>query len=80
MDYAKKALSEEVKFTLVARDQAAPVTIVEWIKNSLISQPKEKLHEALDAAIEMANQHEEIRQKVEAQKEENRKIDFNKEF
>lgn len=49
----KKAYDEERLFVLMARDPAAPQVVIEWIKQSIGSQPPEKLHEALDAAIEM---------------------------
>jgi hypothetical protein len=56
----EKAFDDERLFVLMARDKAAPATVIEWIKQSLGSQPQEKLHEALDAAIEMHNSRMEI--------------------
>jgi len=47
------AEEDEMLFVLMARDIYAPEVIIEWIKMSLRGQPKEKLHEALDCAIEM---------------------------
>jgi hypothetical protein len=49
----KKAFYDEMLFVLMTRDATAPKTVVEWIKMNIGVQPKEKLHEALDAAIEM---------------------------
>lgn len=49
----KKAYDDERLFVLMARDPVAPQVVIEWIKQSIGSQPPEKLHEALDAAIEM---------------------------
>lgn len=50
----KNAHDDEMLFVLMARDIYAPETIIEWIKNSLrAGHPPEKLHEALDCAIEM---------------------------
>lgn len=49
----KKAYDDERLFVLMARDPAAPAVVIEWIKQSIGSQPAVKLHEALDAAIEM---------------------------
>ena len=49
----KNAEPDEMLFVLMARDIYAPEVIIEWIKMSLRGQPKEKLHEALDCAIEM---------------------------
>lgn len=64
----KRPLPEETIFVLLARDEKAPVTIVEWIKQSLLTQPADKLHKALDTAIKMAADHEEIRLEVEKKK------------
>ena len=55
-----KAFDDERLFVLMGRDFAAPKSIIHWIGNSLGSQPPAKLHEALDAAIEMKNQCEEM--------------------
>lgn len=51
--YINKAFDEERLFVLMARDTTAPMAICEWIKFNLATQPPDKLHEALDAAIEM---------------------------
>lgn len=69
--HLQKAFPEETLFVLMARDAAAPKTIVEWIKESLTSQPEGKLHEALDTAIKMAKQQAEIEKKKQAEKEKN---------
>jgi hypothetical protein len=52
----QKAFDDERLFVLMARDKHAPAAVIEWIKLSLGSQPPDKLHEALDAAIEMNNE------------------------
>lgn len=49
----KKAFDDERLFVLMSRDSTAPQTVVEWIKMNIGKQPPEKLHEALDCAIEM---------------------------
>jgi hypothetical protein len=49
----KKAFDDERLFVLMARDAAAPYAIMQWISRSLKTQPPEKLHEALDCALEM---------------------------
>lgn len=49
----KKAYADEKLFVLMARDGTAPLVILEWIKLNIATQPREKLIEALDAAIEM---------------------------
>jgi hypothetical protein len=70
--HLQKALSEEPIFVLMARDPQAPRTIVEWIKNSLLSQPPEKLQDALNIAINMAKENEKIRIEVEKKNKEDR--------
>jgi len=47
------ARQDERLFVLMARDITAPSVVVEWIKQNLGVQPPEKLHEALDVAMEM---------------------------
>ena len=51
-----KALGERT-FTLRAQDLTAPSTIGEWIKQNIRTAPREKLIEAIDAAIEMREWH-----------------------
>lgn len=60
----QKALDTERLFVLMARDPSAPETVVDWIGRSLKQQPPEKLHEALDCAIEMANTKDDIRSEI----------------
>lgn len=55
-----KALDEERLFVLMTRDNVAPEVVVEWIKLSIRTQPPEKLHEALDCAIEMIKKRDYI--------------------
>lgn len=50
----QKAYNDERLFVLMTRDPSAPGVVVEWIKRNIDVQPPEKLHEALDCAIEMA--------------------------
>lgn len=50
----KKAFDNERLFVLMTRDPSASRVVVEWIKENISFQTKEKLHEALDCAIEMA--------------------------
>ena len=49
----QKAYYDERLFVLMARDPSAPAAIIEWIKNNIGVQPREKLQEAFDAALEM---------------------------
>lgn len=49
----KKAFADERIFVLMTRDVTAPKVVIEWIQLNIGVQPKEKLHEALDCAIEM---------------------------
>lgn len=65
----KKAYDDERIFVLMARDPAAPTTIMQWISRSLGSQPPEKLHEALDCAIEMKTRGSEFRDRRDEEKE-----------
>lgn len=74
------ALPDEALFVLMARDTAAPRTIVEWIKESILTQPADKLHSALDVAIQMAEDNERARQAAELRKEANKKFTTDKEF
>lgn len=63
-----KAFEDERLFVLMARDLSAPLVVVDWIKYSLSTQPPDKLHEALDAAIEMNRRFKEFNQRKEEQK------------
>ncbi len=76
----QKALPDEPLFVLMTRDDVAPRVIVEWIKESILTQPADKLHKALDCAIHMATEHEKVRQAAEMRKEENRKFKTDQEF
>jgi hypothetical protein len=69
--HLQKAFSDEESFLLLARDAAAPQTIVDWIKNSIFTQPADKLHAALDAAIKMADTQPDVvaRKEAEAKKD-----------
>jgi len=59
-----KAFDDERLFILMTRDETAPTVVVEWIKLNLWAQPPEKLHEALDCAIEMAKRCADVRTQV----------------
>lgn len=48
-----KAFKDEKIFVLMTRDLTAPSVVIEWIKHNIGIQPREKLIEALDCAIEM---------------------------
>jgi hypothetical protein len=76
----QKALPDEALFVLMTRDAVAPRVIVEWIKESILTQPADKLHKALDCAITMAQEQEKIRLAAERRKEENRKFKIGEEF
>lgn len=67
--HIQKALQNENLFPLMARDVASPRVVIEWIKESIFTQPADKLHEALDCAIAMATEQEEIRKAVEIKKQ-----------
>jgi len=71
----KNAFPDERLFVLMARDRTAPYVVIEWIKQSLNSQPPAKLHEALDAAIEMIKTQPviDIRKRQQKAKAENKK-------
>lgn len=49
----EKAFEDEKLFVLMTRDHTAPRIVGEWIKENIGIQPREKLIEALDCAIEM---------------------------
>jgi hypothetical protein len=75
-----KALSDEPLFVLMGRDPHAPKVIIEWIKESLTSQPLEKLQDALAQAVAMATAHSEIIEKKRQADKEFRTVspqDFN---
>jgi macrodomain Ter protein organizer (MatP/YcbG family) len=78
--HIKKALKDEIIFPLMARDASAPMIIAEWIKQNLFSQPPDKLHEALDCAIKMANEHEQIRLEVEKKKASEKEFKIGEDF
>ena len=65
----KKAYDDERLFVLMARDWAAPFVIIDWIRNSIGSQPREKLHEALDCAIEMIETRPAILERIKEDKD-----------
>jgi macrodomain Ter protein organizer (MatP/YcbG family) len=69
-----KALSDEPLFVLMGRDEHAPKVIIEWIKESLSSQPSDKLHDALDQAINMAIAHKGIIEKKKQAEREFRRV------
>ncbi len=52
-----KAFDDEMLFVLMTRDRSAPQVVGEWIKQNIGIQPREKLIEALDCAIEMQANH-----------------------
>jgi len=60
----QKAFDDERLFVLMTRDETAPLVVVEWIKNNILRQPSEKLHEALDCAIEMAERQHIMRSRA----------------
>lgn len=49
----QKAFDDERLFVLMTRDGSSPQVVGEWIKLNIGIQPREKLIEALDCAIEM---------------------------
>jgi hypothetical protein len=51
----EKAFDDERLFVLMTRDNSAPELVIEWIKQNLHNQPKEKLLEAFNCALEMAD-------------------------
>lgn len=54
------AFNDERLFVLMTRDLTSPKIVGEWIKENIGIQPREKLIEALDCAIEMFNRQYEI--------------------
>jgi hypothetical protein len=63
-----KAYDDEMLFVLMARDATAPEVVVEWIKQSIRTQPREKLMEALECALCMVNSNKPIRGRIERDK------------
>lgn len=57
----QKAFDDEKLFVLMTRDATAPLVVMEWIKLNLGVQPREKLIEALDCAIEMQARQSEMK-------------------
>lgn len=70
----RNALPEEIIFTLLSRDEQAPKVICEWIKESIYTQSADKLREALEVALAMADQCNEIKEKKRAIDEKDRKF------
>ncbi|MCE7997067.1 MAG: hypothetical protein HEP71_34225 [Roseivirga sp.] len=56
----EKAYEDERLFVLMARDGSSPTVIGEWIKQNITTQPREKLIEALDCAIDMSQRQSEF--------------------
>jgi hypothetical protein len=59
----QKAFDDERLFVLMARDATSPQVVGEWIKQNIGLQPREKLIEALDCAIEMWERNGEMIQR-----------------
>lgn len=55
-----KAFDDEMLFVLMARDETAPATVLEWIKLNIGKQPEEKLREAFECAMEMVRTNAEM--------------------
>lgn len=64
----QKAFEDERLFVLMTRDSSAPLVVGEWIKQNIGIQPREKLIEALDCAIEMFNRQGEMNDRKNKQK------------
>ncbi|MEK6883897.1 MAG: hypothetical protein AABY22_29980 [Nanoarchaeota archaeon] len=64
-----KAYDDEKIFVLMTRDSTSPLVVGEWIKQNIGIQPREKLIEALDCAIEMSERMGEINQRKILEKE-----------
>lgn len=60
----KNAFDDEKLFVLMTRDSTSPQVICEWIKLNLGNQPREKLIEALDCAIEMENNRHKVIKRI----------------
>ncbi len=65
----KKAFNDEKLFVLMARDITSPQIVGEWIKQNIGIQPRERLIEALDCALEMFASCQEMRNRKNLQKE-----------
>lgn len=48
-----KAAPDEPLFVLRGQDRSSPEVVIEWIKCNIRNASDKKLHEALDAALEM---------------------------
>jgi len=64
-----KAFEDERLFVLMTRDLSAPKVVCEWIKENIDVQPKEKLMEALECAIEMSRRYREMNDRKETIKQ-----------
>lgn len=58
-----KAFDDEPLFALMGRDVTSAKIIGEWIKENIGIQPREKLIEALDCAIEVHERGYELRER-----------------
>ncbi len=65
-----KAYDDEKIFVLMTRDTTAPEVVMEWIKLNLHKQPKEKLIEAFECALEMVDRQSTIMRRVEIDRKE----------
>jgi hypothetical protein len=68
----QNAFDNEMLFVLMARDVTAPAVVVDWIGRNIGKQPAEKLHHALDAAIEMYNRQPEFSYRKEKARDHNK--------
>ena len=59
-----KAFGDEPLFVLMGRDVTSAKIIGEWIKENIGIQPREKLIEALDCAIEVHERGYELREQI----------------
>lgn len=74
----EKALDDERLFVLMTRDETAPDVIMEWIRLNLGKQPKEKLIEALECALEMRERRAEIKYRARTRPAGHDASNFNK--
>jgi hypothetical protein len=51
--FTKAKSRGQTTFTLVEQDMSSPKVIAQWIYENIMTCPAEKLHAALDSAIEM---------------------------
>ena len=63
------AFDDEKLFVLMARDVTSPLVVIEWIKQNIGLQPREKLFEALDCAIHMHETMAEMNKRKELEKQ-----------